>query len=58
MNNLGREKDDIHICKMCEFRYMCFDCRVYITDINDIYSKPLKCKYDVNKKNDESNLRI
>ena len=39
-------KDQILICKDCEFRYACTDCRVYLTDSNDIYSKPLKCKYN------------
>ncbi len=39
-------KDKINICKICEFRNMCTDCRAYITDQKDILSKPLKCKYD------------
>ena len=44
-------KDNIEICKDCEFRYICTDCRAYTerTHINneglDI-SKPLKCGYD------------
>lgn len=42
--NIG--KDKIEVCKDCEFRYVCNDCRVYITDPSDIYSKPSKCKYD------------
>lgn len=44
-------KDQINICKDCEFRYICTDCRAY-TERNhkdseglDI-SKPLKCGYD------------
>jgi SPASM domain peptide maturase of grasp-with-spasm system len=39
-------KDSISICKMCEFRYNCTDCRAFITDESDIYSKPLKCGYN------------
>lgn len=39
-------KDKINICKDCEFRYICTDCRAYIENPNDIYSKPLKCGYD------------
>lgn len=39
-------KDKIKICKDCEFRYICTDCRAYLKDKNDIYSKPLKCGYD------------
>jgi SPASM domain peptide maturase of grasp-with-spasm system len=39
-------KDKIKICKDCEFRYICTDCRAYIKDKNDIFSKPLKCSYD------------
>ncbi|MGE0090896.1 MAG: grasp-with-spasm system SPASM domain peptide maturase [Bacteroidales bacterium] len=39
-------KDKIKVCKDCEFRYICTDCRAYIKDKDDIYSKPLKCGYD------------
>jgi len=44
-------KDEIEVCKDCEFRYICTDCRAYTerTHTNkeelDI-SKPLKCGYD------------
>lgn len=40
------KKDDIKICSKCEFRYMCSDCRAFIIDPKDIYSKPAKCNYD------------
>ena len=40
------KKDDIAICKDCEFRHICTDCRAYIEDPQDIYSKPLKCGYN------------
>ncbi len=39
-------KDVIHVCKDCEFRYICVDCRAYIENPTDIYSKPLKCGYN------------
>ena len=39
-------KDKIHVCKDCEFRYVCTDCRAYVEDPEDIYSKPLKCGYN------------
>lgn len=39
-------KDTIKVCKDCEFRYICSDCRAYICDENDIYSKPMKCDYN------------
>ncbi len=39
-------KDDIETCKDCEFRYVCLDCRAFIEDPMDPYSKPLKCGYD------------
>lgn len=39
-------KSRIKVCKDCEFRHICTDCRAYIDDPNDIYSKPLKCGYD------------
>ncbi|MFO0322585.1 MAG: grasp-with-spasm system SPASM domain peptide maturase [Bacteroidota bacterium] len=40
------KKDDIAICKDCEFRHICTDCRAYIENPEDIYSKPLKCGYN------------
>lgn len=39
-------KDHIKVCKNCEFRYICTDCRVYLEEPKDIYSKPLKCGYN------------
>jgi len=39
-------KDKIKVCQDCEFRHICTDCRAYIENPNDIYSKPLKCGYD------------
>jgi SPASM domain peptide maturase of grasp-with-spasm system len=39
-------KDQIEVCKDCEFRYICTDCRAYIQDSNNFSSKPLKCNYD------------
>jgi SPASM domain peptide maturase of grasp-with-spasm system len=39
-------KDQIEVCKDCEFRYICTDCRAYLSDAQDRYSKPAKCGYD------------
>ena len=39
-------KDKIDVCKDCEFRYVCTDCRAYIEKPEDMYSKPLKCGYN------------
>ncbi len=39
-------KDQIEVCKDCEFRYICTDCRAFISEASDIYSKPSKCNYD------------
>lgn len=39
-------KDQVKVCRDCEFRHMCSDCRVYIMDSNDLYSKPSKCNYN------------
>jgi len=39
-------KDQIEVCKDCEFRYICTDCRAFITNPEDKYSKPSKCSYD------------
>ena len=43
------KKDDIKICKQCEFRYACSDCRAYLSDANDLLSKPAKCNYNPEK---------
>ncbi len=42
----NHKKDDIEVCKDCEFRYICTDCRAYLEDPHNEYSKPLKCGYD------------
>lgn len=42
----GVNKDKIDTCKVCEFRYACSDCRAYVEEPEDPYSKPLKCGYD------------
>ena len=46
-------KDKIAVCKDCEFRYICTDCRAYVEDPQDAsgpegtnLSKPLKCGYN------------
>lgn len=39
-------KDKINICRDCEFRYVCTDCRAFVEDPADDFSKPLKCGYD------------
>jgi SPASM domain peptide maturase of grasp-with-spasm system len=40
------KKDDINTCRVCEFRYICSDCRAYTENPDDLLSKPLKCGYD------------
>lgn len=39
-------KDQIAVCKDCEFRYICTDCRAYLENPHDMYAKPLKCGYN------------
>lgn len=39
-------KDQIEVCRDCEFRYICTDCRAYLSRPDDLYSKPAKCRYD------------
>ena len=39
-------KEKVLICSDCEFRWMCSDCRVFIQDKNNPFSKPAKCKYN------------
>lgn len=38
-------KDSIAVCKDCEFRYMCHDCRAYLPE-NEIHNKPKFCNYN------------
>ncbi len=38
-------KNDIEICRDCEFRYICTDCRAYTKD-DKANGKPAKCTYD------------
>ena len=40
------KKDQIDVCKDCEFRHMCTDCRAFIKDPENIYSQPAKCPYN------------
>lgn len=37
------KKDDINICKVCEFRLICSDCRAYV---EHTFDKPMKCNYN------------
>lgn len=37
------KKDDVEICKDCEFRYICFDCRV---KVEHKYARPKTCIYN------------
>lgn len=39
-------KDLVEVCKDCEYRYVCSDCRAYTKNPSNEYSKPLKCFYD------------
>jgi SPASM domain peptide maturase of grasp-with-spasm system len=39
-------KDQIEVCKDCEFRHICTDCRAFVKTSNNIYSKPSKCNYN------------
>jgi len=40
------KKDQIDICKDCEFRYICTDCRAHTEDPTNKYAKPAKCAYN------------
>lgn len=40
------KKDLIEVCKDCEFRHVCTDCRAFLDKPEDNFSKPLKCGYD------------
>ncbi|MGO4294432.1 grasp-with-spasm system SPASM domain peptide maturase [Chitinophaga sp. RAB17] len=42
----GIHKEMVKQCRDCEFRHVCTDCRAYLEEPADIYSKPLKCGYN------------
>lgn len=42
----NKNKNFIDVCKVCEFRLVCTDCRAFIVEPENINSKPLKCGYD------------
>ena len=37
---------NIENCKECEMRIVCLNCRAYLSEPNNIYSKPSKCSYN------------
>lgn len=39
-------KDMIEACRVCEFRYICTDCRAFFSGKEGSFSKPVKCSYD------------
>ncbi len=39
-------KDQVAVCKDCEFRYICTDCRAFTSESSVPYGKPAKCAYD------------
>ncbi|MDG1849344.1 MAG: grasp-with-spasm system SPASM domain peptide maturase [Flavobacteriales bacterium] len=40
------KKDEIEICSDCEFRHMCLDCRAFIDNPENPYSRPSTCGYN------------
>lgn len=42
----GINKNKIKVCQDCEYRAVCTDCRAYLDNPADMFSKPLKCNYD------------
>jgi SPASM domain peptide maturase of grasp-with-spasm system len=39
-------KDQVDVCRDCEFRYICTDCRALVTSSDRERDKPAKCSYD------------
>ncbi|MDR0829082.1 MAG: grasp-with-spasm system SPASM domain peptide maturase [Prevotellaceae bacterium] len=39
-------KKEILVCQDCEFRNVCTDCRYFLQDKNNQYSKPANCSYN------------
>lgn len=45
-NSIFHMKDDIEVCKDCEFRYICNDCRVFTDSKIRKNARPSKCQYN------------
>jgi SPASM domain peptide maturase of grasp-with-spasm system len=39
-------KDQVEVCRDCEFRYVCPDCRAWVRTSEERFAKPSKCGYD------------
>ena len=39
-------KDQVDVCRDCEFRYVCPDCRAWVRPSGERFAKPSKCSYD------------
>jgi len=39
-------KDQVEVCRDCEFRYICPDCRAWVRLSEEKFAKPSKCGYD------------
>lgn len=39
-------KDQVEVCRDCEFRYICPDCRAWVRPSGERFAKPSKCGYD------------
>jgi SPASM domain peptide maturase of grasp-with-spasm system len=39
-------KDQVEVCRDCEFRYVCPDCRAWVRTSGERFAKPSKCSYD------------
>ena len=42
----GVTKDQVHVCRDCEFRYVCTDCRAHVAPAAEGHGKPARCAYD------------
>jgi SPASM domain peptide maturase of grasp-with-spasm system len=42
----GVTKDQVEVCRDCEFRRICTDCRAVLSDPSNPLSKPATCTYD------------
>lgn len=40
------KRDDVEVCRDCEYRYICTDCRAHLSDPDNPLSKPAGCAYD------------
>jgi MoaA/NifB/PqqE/SkfB family radical SAM enzyme len=46
IENWNISKDEVEICRDCEYRYACTDCRAFTDKKANKYARPSRCNYN------------